>query len=160
MKLKRLAKYLAPVLLMGAYTASASADIYQCPEALFNYADKFPIEKLGAKVLFKKEVEPNPHGGPITITTYKSGDNWISTRACNTCNPREARNGIYINVNEPLPCGLKKGMTEQQITQIMGRPSYVLSNGSLSYPTSVEETNEVILYMENGRLQGLMNSYY
>lgn len=160
MKIKRLAKYLAPVLVMGAYTASASAQSYQCSEALFAYGDEFPIEKLGANVTVKKEKEPNPHGGPITYTTYEAGESWITTRACDSCNPRESRSGTYIVVNEPLPCGIKKGMSEQQITQVMGQPHFRQDDGSLSYYADMEGNYDVTFRMLNGQLKGLMNGYY
>lgn len=162
MKLKRLVKHLAPVLVVGAYAASASAQSLQCAEALFAYGDEFPIEKLGANVTVKKEVVANPHsdGAPITNTSYQAGESWISTRTCDSCNPIESRNSTYIVVNEPLACGIKKGMTEQQITQIMGPPAYRQNDGSLTYFADMEENIDVTFRMVNGRLQGLMNGYY
>lgn len=164
MKLKSLIKYLAPVLIMGAYTASVSAQSYECPQALFAYGDEFPIQKLGAKVTVKKEKEVQQMGGAagevMISTAYSAGESWINTMGCDTCDPKERRSGSYIVVSESLPCGLQKGMTEQQVTQIIGKPNGRQGDEFLIYNTSIEGTDDVIIHMLNGRLEGLMNSYY
>lgn len=160
MKLKCLVKYLAPVLVMGAYAASASAQSLQCSEALFAYGDEFPIEKMGTKVAVEKMEIPQRTGGVITITSYTSDDNWISVKSCDACNPRESRDGTYITINEALPCGIKKGMTEQQVVQAVGEPDLKKDNGEfLIYDTSTKEIRRLSLHMLDGRLNGLMNEY-
>lgn len=160
---KPLLKFIAPLLLACAYSSPLLAEPLECVNSLFKYVDEFPIDKLGAKIDVKLTQEPNVHGKAgevIKTSTYSSGENWISIRKCASCDPEESRAGAYIVASQPLPCGLKKGMTVPQITKILGEAPGKQGNELLIYGVGDDMTDEVIIHLVNGKLEGLLNTYY
>lgn len=161
-----LLKFIAPLLLFCAYSSPSIASPDECINSLFDYGDTFPVEKLGAKVSVKIVQEPSKYygGGNIDVSTYSSGENTIMTRGCVSCQPKEeSRAETYLIVNEPLACGIKKGLTVSQITRILGKPHEEQgseNNKYLFYYTSIEQNNLVAIEIVDGKMKGLLNSYY
>lgn len=100
-----------------------------------------------------------PYGeGQVQNVYHTAGDNFIGTVICDSCDPKERRYLTMIAVNEELACGLKKGMTEQQITQILGKPDIKQDDEHgvvLFYYISEKQDDNVSLSMDNGRLKYL-----
>ena len=160
---KYLKTAIATALLTFAYSSPALATSYECPLALFEYGDNFPIEKLGEKIDVEKYQEPQPHGGHagemMDLTEYSSGENRIITSDCDSCNPKVYRTFTSLMVSEPLPCGLKKGQTEAEIIAILGKPDNQYNKNDLYY--SIDEANMVFVSvtLEGGKFKLLENIY-
>lgn len=154
-RVKPLVRFIAPLLLVCAYSSSVLADPQECAIALFDYADNYPIEKLGAKIDIKLTQEPNLHGKPgsvINIRTYSSEGNMIMERECDTCWPEKFRIVSSVPAAQTLPCGLGKGSNLSQITKVLGQPYQTQDNKMFTYYGDETGSRDVSVHLKNGRL--------
>lgn len=159
-RVKPLVRFIAPLLLVCAYSSAVLADPQECAIALFEYADNYPIEKLGAKIDVKLTQEPSLNGKPgsvINIRTYSSEGNMIMERECDTCWPEKSRIASSVPAAQILPCCLGKGSNLSQITKVLGQSYQIQDNEMFTCYVDESGCSDVTVYLKNGRLTSVVS---
>ena len=135
----------------------------ECIAGLFKYGDEISPDKLGQKVELEITQEPNLSSEKDKLTpvsTYRSGESWLSEIDCALCESRKIRTGVYLVPSKPLPCGLKKGITIPEITKILGEPGAKQDDEYLFFYRSEVQSDYIGIHLVDGKLKALQLIYY
>jgi hypothetical protein len=148
------------VLLLPSFSFAGPAE---CVKKLYEYGRGFDPTRFEKEATKKTREERNPNGAPgemLRWTTFSLKGSSVTTLECNSCSPRKSVTDVLLTANRKLPCGLTNGMSEQVVTQCLGRP-HERKGGNLLYVyPPLERNQEITLRMHGGKLAAIHWSFY
>jgi hypothetical protein len=148
------------VLLLPSFSFAGPAE---CVKKLYEYGRGFDPTRFEKEATKKTREERNPNGAPgemLRWTTFSLKGSSVTTLECNSCSPRKSVTDVLLTANRKLPCGLTNGMSEQVVTQCLGR-SHERKGGNLLYVyPPLERNQEITLRMHGGKLAAIHWSFY
>jgi hypothetical protein len=148
------------VLLLPSFSLAGPAE---CVKKLYEYGRGFDPTRFEKEATKKTREDPNPNGAPgemLHWTTLSLKGSWVTTLECNSCSPCKGVTDLLPTANRKLPCGLTNGMSEQAVTQRLGRP-YERKDGTLLYVyPPLERNQEITLRMDRGKLAAIHWRFY
>jgi hypothetical protein len=148
------------VFLLPSFSLAGPAE---CVKKLYEYGRGFDPTRFSKEATKKTREEPNPNGAPgemLHWTTLSLKGSWVTTLECNSCSPHKGVTDLFLTANRKLPCGLTNGMSEQAVTQRLGRP-YERKDGNLLYVyPPFEQNQEIMLRMRGGKLAAIHWGFY
>ncbi len=148
------------VLLLPSFSLAGPAE---CVKKLYEYGRGFDPTRFEKEATKKTREERNPNGAPgemLRWTTFSLKGSSVTTLECNSCSPRKGVTDLLLTANRKLPCGLTNGMSEQAVTQCLGRP-HERKGGNLLYVyPPLERNQEITLRMHGGKLAAIHWSFY
>jgi hypothetical protein len=152
-------------LIAVAFSVQANADTDACVKELYMYGQTFSPTKFGKKVITEKSSEPNPYGAPGELlywTTISQNDNRMKILECNSCSPRKSTTKLFLTTAtaKNLPCGLKDGMSEKDISLRLGAPHEKQGKNSIYLYPPLEQNEIMSLRMAKGKVNAIHWLFY
>jgi hypothetical protein len=129
------------------------------------YGLKFSPTEFGKGVTTKTTSEPNQNGAPDELlywTTTSLKGSWIKILECNSCSPRKSTTELFLKTAtaKKLPCGLKDGMSENEISQRLGAAHEKQGDNSIYYYPPLEQNEIMSLQMDKGKIRAIHWLFY